>query len=94
MGKHFIAMCTLVLMDTLDMAAYAGAPPNHLTHATPLARTHSRRAERRVIIIIVVVVAAAAAGSPSLEQLLKDGRLVHHLNRMRIAPSVLISDNT
>ena len=36
MGKLYIAMCTLVLMDTLDMAAYAGAPPNHLNHATPL----------------------------------------------------------
>ena len=36
MGKLFIAMCTLVLMDTLDMAAYAGALPNHLNHATPL----------------------------------------------------------
>ena len=36
MGKLFIAMCTLILMDTLDMAAYAGAPSNHLNHATPL----------------------------------------------------------
>ena len=32
MGKLFIAMCTLVVMDTLDMAAYANAPPNHQTH--------------------------------------------------------------
>ena len=40
MGKLFIAMCTLVLMDTLDMAAYAGAPPNHLNHATPLHAGH------------------------------------------------------
>ena len=33
MGKLFIAMCTLVLMDTLDMAAYASAPPSEPRYA-------------------------------------------------------------